>query len=171
MSVIYTKSALKKIKKDDLIDIYLSQQQKMSQLRVNTEKLKDEVGELAAENDRLHTMATDFGKEIKQLKEQMKELLLERQRDTIDEARSARDKALSQVKELKEEIKQIKEENEKLAETADDTPDQCEICDKRFDLHYTMNHCDGNLREKYDDYFGSEDDQGDLCPDCILHHK
>jgi len=31
MSVIYTKSALKKIKKDDLIDIYLSQQKTMSQ--------------------------------------------------------------------------------------------------------------------------------------------
>jgi len=41
------------------------------------------------------------------LKEEIKKLKLERQRDTIDEARSARDKALSQVKELKTEVSDI----------------------------------------------------------------
>tara|TARA_R110000787_G_scaffold199276_2_gene310342 strand:- start:10078 stop:10407 length:330 start_codon:yes stop_codon:yes gene_type:complete len=73
---------------------------------------------------------------------------------------------------LKAQLARLTEENEKLAETADDTPDQCEMCDTRFDLHYTMNHCDKELRKKYDDYFDSPDDDfGDICPDCILHHK
>ena len=35
-------------------------------------KLKEEVGGLAAKNDRLDTMTEDFGKEIKELKEQTK---------------------------------------------------------------------------------------------------
>ena len=127
MPVIYTKTALKKIKKDDLIEMYLSQQQKMSQLWLNTEKLQA----------------------------------------GLDKWVESHAKWVKRAALLKEENKKLKEENEKLAETADDTPDQCEICDKRFDLHYTMNQCDGNLRDKYDDYFGSEKDQGDVCPDCI----
>ncbi len=68
---------------------------------------------------------------------------------------------------LKEENEKLKEENEKLAETADENPDCCVSCDTRFNLHYTMNHCDAIQKGKYDDYFGSEKDQGDLCPDCI----
>ena len=131
MSLIYTKSALKQIKKDDLIDFYLSQQQKMSQLWV-------EMGHLCNEEDAKEHWGLVDGNELEQ---------------------------------AKKEIKQLKEENERLAETADETPDQCTRCDTRFDLQYSLRHCDQDLSKKYDDYFGSEDDDGDLCPDCMHHHK
>ena len=49
----------------------------------------------------------------------------------------------------------------------EEPPDCCVSCDTRFDLHYTMNNCDGIQKGKYNDYFGSEKDDGDLCPDCI----
>ena len=73
----------------------------------------------------------------------------------------------SSVVDLRESRDQCQQVIEKLQETADPGPDRCEACDTRFDLHYTMNHCDKDLRKKYDDYFCSEEDDGDLCPECI----
>jgi len=50
--------------------------------------------------------------EVGDLQRQIRELKLERQRDTIAEVRSARDRAISQNKKLKEENKKLKEEVE-----------------------------------------------------------
>tara|TARA_R110000822_G_scaffold31173_1_gene90241 strand:+ start:381 stop:1025 length:645 start_codon:yes stop_codon:yes gene_type:complete len=46
-------------------------------------------------------------------------------------------------------------------------PDCCEGCDTEFDLTYTMNHCDPAVRKKYEAYFGSPDDDGDMCAECM----
>ena len=51
----------------------------------------------------------------------------------------------------------------------DEEPDRCVSCDKTFDLSYTMRHADKETKQKYDEYFGSEDDGGDLCTECL--HK
>jgi len=164
-------------------------------LRILTEaneKLKEEVeyckGIMEGDEDLEERLKAQHQIDISCLKEEIKELKLERQRDTIAEVRSARDRAMSENKKLqlqndvlnnlnisertanmllRNENKCLKEENEKLAETADENPDCCVSCDTRFNLHYTMNHCDAIQKGKYDDYFGSEKDQGDLCPDCI----
>jgi len=240
MPVIYTKTALKKIKKDDLIDFYLSQQQKMSQLTNEYESYAmDHPCEMNCKHCGLTTTEDDLGISLdcgeltcegcfeegksKPLKEENKELkdLCEKQvkaysvsldnrlklREGLDKWVESHAKWVKRAALLKEEKEKLKEENnrmfrfldsreikycEKCREYNEETegfgfngvfqdsegkwicddcheepPDQCEICDKTFDLHYTMNQCDGNLREKYDDYFGSEKDQGDVCPDCI----
>ena len=69
-------------------------------------------------------------------------------------------------------VKKVQEENKKLKDTIlclrDDVPPDCCIgCGEKFDLQYTMNHADKELREKYDKYFGSEEDDGDLCQICL----
>jgi len=56
---------------------------------------------------------------------------------------------------------------DKKDEEDDEPPDCCEGCGEKFDLQYTMNHADKELREKYDKYFGSEDDCGNLCQICL----
>ena len=66
---------------------------------------------------------------------------------------------------LLELVKKLKERVEELE--ADVPPDCCEGCGERFDLQYTLNHADKELREKYDKYMGSEDDDGDLCYICL----
>ena len=55
--------------------------------------------------------------EVGDLQRQIKELKLERARDTIAEVRSARDRAISENKKLKEEIKKLQEEYEQYALT------------------------------------------------------
>jgi hypothetical protein len=199
MPVIYTKSALKKIKKDDLIYIFLCQQEMLSQLTDSYQSYSmSHPCEMNCKHCGLTTTEDDLGISL-----DCGELTCE---GCFEEGKS---------KSIKEENKKLKEENKKLKEEAatnqrratiyqfmseymekadlfgeyydyireyypdertaagdlvssdEEPPERCEICDKTFDLHYTMNHCDGNLREKYDDYFGSEKDQGDVCPDCI----
>ena len=61
-----------------------------------------------------------------------------------------------------------KEENEKSSSSdEEENPDCCEWCDTRFNLTYVMNKGDPALIKKYDAYFGSPDDDGDLCPECM----
>ena len=49
----------------------------------------------------------------------------------------------------------------------EDEPDRCVGCDKTFDLSYTMRHADQETTKKYNEYFGSEEDGGDLCVECL----
>ena len=58
-------------------------------------------------------------------------------------------------------------EEEEEEDSDEDLPDRCVSCDKTFDLHYIMNNADKETKQKYDEYFGSEEDGGDLCLDCI----
>ena len=160
MPVIYTKTALKKIKKDDLIEMYLSQQQKMSQLWVNTEKLQEGLDKWVESHGK-------WMRESSRLKEENNRMF------RFLESREI--KYCEKCREYNEETEgfgfngvfQDSEGEWVCDDCHDEPPERCEICDKRFDLHYTMNQCDGNLRDKYDDYFGSEKDQWDVCPDCI----
>ncbi len=77
--------------------------------------------------------------------------------------------------EVLESEKKLKEENKKLKEAVEEAncsmPDCCVDCDRRFDLHSAMNKItceeDEGLRKKYDEYFGSDNDRGDLCKQCI----
>ena len=59
------------------------------------------------------------------------------------------------------------EETDEESEEEEDKPDRCVSCDKTFDLSYTMRHADKETKQKYDEYFGSEDDGGDLCTECL----
>ena len=128
-------------------------------LQEQNEELKTEKAEMINHRELLEKYlkgcVADEEEENKKLKAEIQELKL-----TILSLKSS-------VVDLRESRDRQERVIEKLAETADDTPDQCEACDKRFDLHYTMNHCDKDLRKKYDDYFCSEEDDGDLCPECI----
>ena len=49
----------------------------------------------------------------------------------------------------------------------EEEPNCCEWCGETMDMVYIMNKADKDLREKYDKYMGSPDDDGDICPDCL----
>jgi FtsZ-binding cell division protein ZapB len=101
----------------------------------------------------------EYREETEELKEENKNLR-EGIRQLADEMRK-----LNEIPKLKAENKELKDT---ILCLRDDVPPDCCIgCDKKFDLHYTMNHADKQLREKYDKYFGSENDDGDLCPICL----
>jgi len=108
--------------------------------------------------------------ENNKLKEENKELkdLCDKQVKAYALAVSRYPEVKNEVEELKEEIKNLKEE---LEEANCSMPDCCVDCDKRFDLHSVMNDItceeDECLRKKYDEYFGSDNDRGDLCKQCI----
>lgn len=80
MATIYNKTALKKIKKDELIKLFLDQQAKLNDMEFTNEKLKEE---------------------NKKLKDNL--AYQKNQKRLLKEVRSARDKALHQNKQLKEE--------------------------------------------------------------------
>ena len=56
---------------------------------------------------------------------------------------------------------------EEEEEEEEDPEHCCESCGKGFDLAYTMNHADKELRAKYDKYMGSPEDDGDRCSICM----
>lgn len=64
-------------------------------------------------------------------------------------------------------VKMWMENTEEEDSDEEEDPDCCESCGKKFDLAYTMNHCEPKLREKYDKYMGSPEDDGDMCPICM----
>ncbi len=50
---------------------------------------------------------------------------------------------------------------------SDDELDECFCCEKRFDSHNARYNMGDSLRLKYEKYYGSENDDGDICPECI----
>jgi len=60
---------------------------------------------------------------------------------------------------------------ESCAEGDDDSDeeslDECFCCEKRFDSHNARYNMGDSLRLKYEKYYGSENDDGDICPECI----
>lgn len=76
-------------------------------------------------------------------------------------------KAVDYIDEL-ERIKALwSQRYDSSSEEEEDEPDRCVSCDKTFDLSYTIRHADEETKQKYDEYFGSEDDGGDLCSECL----
>lgn len=125
------------------------------------EKLEDRIGELIEYKNKYRAEVAKLKEKDKQWTELMK---------------GAMSSGLTgKVEKLAAENEKLKEENEKLAETADETPDCCCDCDKRFDLDSHMNcgDCskDGkqiHIAQMYDHYFGGPDDNGDICADCLI---
>jgi len=62
-------------------------------------------------------------------------------------------------------------DEESCAEGDDDSDeeslDECFCCEKRFDSHNARYNMGDSLRLKYEKYYGSENDDGDICPECI----
>ena len=67
----YTKTALKKIKKDDLVELYLSLQQKLGKTAKIANEVIDEVEELRKQETKLLGMTLTRGEEINKLKEEI----------------------------------------------------------------------------------------------------
>jgi len=53
------------------------------------------------------------------------------------------------------------------SDSDDDELDECFCCEKRFDSHNARYNMGESLRLKYEKYYGSENDDGDICPECI----
>jgi chromosome segregation ATPase len=129
-------------------------------------EVKNEVEELKEENEKLKKKITTMDYQIDRLKgENSKKGAC----DDIGEMFMRKAKEMKEYNEkLKEEIENLKEE---LEEANCSMPDLCVDCDCLFDLHSAMNKItceeDEGLRKKYDEYFGSDNDRGDLCRQCI----
>ena len=132
MATLYNKTALKKIKKDDLIQMFMEQQAKLNDSHLATDvadhdnKLYDVIRKLKAENEKLkkrieedhkavpsfliQDMYHDSKEENKKLKEENKKLK--------EQLKEPKELFLykAKVKELRDEIKELKEENIKLKE-------------------------------------------------------
>lgn len=54
------------------------------------------------------------------------------------------------------------------SDSDDDELDECFCCGKRFDSHNARYNMGDSLRLKYERYYGSENDDGDICPACII---
>jgi len=131
---MYNKTALNKIKKADLIALFLEQQAEKNQLVLDSEeneKLKEENKKLNQLNDYAY--------------KQMNELM-------------------SKVTLLTDEIEKLKEESDS---ESDEECDQCVCCEVKFDQHEARYNMGEDLRLKYQKYFGSEKDDGDICPECL----
>ena len=129
-----------------------------SQLLEHVTKLKEESAELLD----CHSEVVELGEQIAALRQQTCCNPGEKLEDRIGEIIETKNKYRVEV--------------EKLAETADEAPDCCCDCDKRFDLHSHMNcgDCskDGkqiHIAQMYDHYFGGPDDDGDICTECLIH--
>lgn len=68
---------------------------------------------------------------------------------------------------LDEQMEKNEDLMEKLTE-GDDELDECFCCGKRFDSHEARYNMGESLRLKYQRYYGSENDDGDICPACII---
>jgi chromosome segregation ATPase len=108
MATIYTKTALKKIKKDELIQMFLDQQGKLNDIEMDLDGDGWLKQGYKTELSNSHKQENRMVKEITKLKEERIELL----DDKI--------KLLEEKKELLQENKKLKEENEKLKAELDD---------------------------------------------------
>jgi len=209
MATIYNKTALNKIKKADLIALFLEQQAEKNQLVLESEehqkvkshmiymghdKMKADLKKLKEENKKLKNrieedhkavpsfliqdMYRDVKEENKKLKEQLdeqysfsyfkqvKELTAE-----TEKLKQQNDYAYKQINELMSKVTLLTDEIEKLKEESDSESDeecdQCVCCEVEFDQHEARYNMGEDLRLKYQKYFGSEKDDGDICPECL----
>lgn len=231
MATLYNKTALKKIKKDDLVQMFLDQQAKHNnlylafnrssnaaleslgdqeamlkenkKLKAENEKLKKDNDEweteycrvesnfesLECDNKKLHDSFDGWTatlEEYKMLKVENKKLkdTIVSLKSSVDDLREARDKRDQQIKELKQQVdyayKQLnelmskvtllKDELESDSESdseSEEEEDECVCCGTNFILNEELRHASPERRSKYEDYFGSESDMGDICPECI----
>ncbi len=141
-----------------------------------TAKIQRKYEELEAENEKLQ--------EENEAKEKKMKTLVEYSNSLTVQANADNDSLKEENEKLKEELDKANDERYKMCQIAnangwdiyptdseeeeeEDKPDRCVSCDKTFDLSYTMRHADKETKQKYDEYFGSEDDGGDLCTECL----
>ena len=136
-------------------------------------ELRDEVEILKTQNEFSEKQINEYKDTIVSLK------------SSVDDLREARDKRDQQIKELKQQVdyayKQLnelmskvtllkdeiesKEESESDSESEEE--DECVCCGTNFDQHEARYNKGEDLRLKYQKYFGSENDDGDICPECL----
>ena len=219
---MYNKTALNKIKKADLIALFLEQQAEKNQLVLDSEeneKLKNDIGYLKHQKSIEIAKLKEFMDEINKLKEENKKLKEENDewkevasvywvetpseleswlsasihqddevyskymeplelRDEVEELKEKNKKlnqlndyAYKQMNELMSKVTLLTDEIEKLKEESDSESDeecdQCVCCEVKFDQHEARYNMGEDLRLKYQKYFGSEKDDGDICPECL----
>ena len=148
---------------------------------VDVKSLQEENKKLAAKAEKaieLHNLVSKMAnednaslqKKIDELQKEIKEYEFESCESGVRER-----KVYAQAFAIQAERDKLKEENKNLKEELEEAkcsmPDLCVDCDRLFDLHSAMNKItceeDEGLRKKYDEYFGSDNDRGDLCKQCI----
>jgi DNA repair exonuclease SbcCD ATPase subunit len=112
-------------------------------------ELRDEVEELKKQNEKLK-------KEIG-----YNDTEIARKNWQIDHAYKQLNELMSKATLLKDEI-ESKEESDSESEE-----DECVCCGTNFILNEELHHASPERRTKYEDYFGSEADMGDICPECL----
>jgi len=148
-------------------------QTKVEQIFEEQQRIANEdIKQLKEKNKNLEDIHSGDMKIVKMLKEKWNE---EQEKNKKLKDAAFQDVQEVDVKSLQEEINKLKEENKNLKEELEEAkcsmPDLCVDCDCLFDLHSAMNKItceeDECLRKKYDEYFGSDKDRGDLCKQCI----
>ena len=167
MATIYNKTALKKVKKDELIQMFLDLQAQ----RINdsmdeaVEKccnnaIEEVVEGLKAENEKLKKQNAGWVKRsqkvrksnnecvqqkveiIMKLKEENEKLKEEIERSTIKEVRSARDKAIQKLAVFKAENKKLKEELDDWHKALNEPVEGLEHLQSGINLHFWQ-RCSG----------------------------
>ena len=117
------------------------------ELRDEVEKHKDTILSLKSAVDDLREARDMRDLKIKELKQQ------------VDNAYKQLNGLMSKVTLLKDEIESDSESEEE--------EDECVCCGTNFILNEELRHASPERRTKYEDYFGSEADMGDICPECL----
>ena len=178
MATIYNKTALNKVKKADLIDLFLQQQAEKNQLVLDSEEMnqkgwleiakrEEEFKKLCEENKKLKEDNDEWESEYCRVESNAESLEYDN-----DKLKQQNDFAYKQINELMSKVKLLTQEIEKLKESdseSDEEYDQCVCCEVKFDQDEARYNMGEDLRLKYEKYFGSEDDHGDICPECLNH--
>mgnify|MGYP002623512256 CR=1 FL=1 len=89
-------------------------------------------------------------------------------KDEYEKLKQQNDYAYKQVNELMSKVTLLKDELEsEFSESSEEEEDECVCCGTNFDQHEARYNKGEDLRLKYQKYFGSENDDGDICPECL----
>ena len=222
MVTLYNKTSLNKIKRVDLVQMFLDQQAQLKHCKIGFERVCNGLKSLQEENDKLKEQLQDAPEEgswvtcdyqesrEKNLNDKIKELeadlewnkhevlrysvALEEEYILIDEyeklkeekyslylkwsdqkeenekLKEKNDYAYKQLNELMSKATLLKDEIESKEESdseSEEEEDECVCCGTNFDQHEARYNQGEDLRLKYQKYFGSENDDGDICPECL----
>ena len=140
MATLYNKTALNKIKKADLIQMFLDQQAKLNDIKIGFERVCNGLKSLQEENDKLE----EENKKLKRANELNAELhnTCEKTIGVLEKENKKLKEQLKEPKELflyKAKVKELKEENEKLKDQFYAIKSFLEVCDQNpsgMHIHY-----------------------------------
>jgi chromosome segregation ATPase len=139
---------------------------KINKLKEDLEWNKHEVVRYSVALEEEYVLKDEYEK-LKKQNEQLKKEIgyndtkIERQNWQLDHAYKQLNELMSKATLLKDEI-ESKEESDSESEE-----DECVCCGTNFDQHEARYNKGEDLRLKYQKYFGSENDDGDICPECL----